>query len=655
MKNKTFLPIITVLGTVLLLGILAGCAVVDDRDGLRMAQTQSEEPASGELIGQETVSVQTSAEAEMVQKELEKPAPMALSQTVEEKQSLDTPHADEVEEKLEPMTISQMMGEKRTPVELFSFSAKGADIRDVLLAISKESKVNIIVDPEIKGEVTVDLKDVTLEQALNQLLPQYGLDYKKEDNFVKVFKPKVEMQTKVFTLNYLATKRIGSRTITASTGAITQTGGTGAGVGGGIVGGGLAGGVGGTGVAGGGGAPAASFSTLIDSDTADIWDDIQDGLEAIIFGKPEYVTKSERLPDNRQLQTRITSRGGLIVEKAGGEEERRVTEIVSEQGTEREETIISRAVQMLEKGDSGKRLLINKVSSTIMVTDYPVNLNKVADFLEALEGSAQRQVVIRAKIVEVTLSDEYQMGIDWEFVQNEIRLKEFTLPLKGSHFKKSRGSFKFGEEITTTTGTTATVSTSVAFSDVIDALSKQGKIRVLSSPRVATLNNQKAIIKVARQDVFFSQFGVAGGLTGGGAPSILPATVDIGIILDVLPQIGSDGTLTMSIHPSVSEKVGEVPNPAGGTFPIVDIRETDTTVKIADGQTAIIGGLMRESTDEQKKGVPGLKSIPLLGRLFSHNTITKKNAELVIMLTPTILVGRVVEELSREERDRLQL
>ncbi|HHT9127065.1 MAG TPA: secretin and TonB N-terminal domain-containing protein [Candidatus Brocadiia bacterium] len=655
MKNKTFLPIITVLGTVLLLGILAGCAVVDDKDSLRMVQTQSEEPASDELIGQETVSVQTSAEAEMIQKELEKPAPMALSQTVEEKQSLDTPHADEVEEKLEPMTISQMMGEKRTPVELFSFSAKGADIRDVLLAISKESKVNIIVDPEIKGEVTVDLKDVTLEQALNQLLPQYGLDYKREDNFVKVFKPKVEMQTKVFTLNYLATKRIGSRTITASTGAITQTGGTGAGVGGGIVGGGLAGGVGGAGVAGGGGAPAASFSTLIDSDTADIWDDIQDGLEAIIFGKPEYVTKSERLPDNRQLQTRITSRGGLIVEKAGGEEEKRVTEIVSEQGTEREETIISRAVQMLEKGDSGKRLLINKVSSTIMVTDYPVNLNKVADFLEALEGSAQRQVVIRAKIVEVTLSDEYQMGIDWEFVQNEIRLKEFTLPLKGSHFKKSRGSFKFGEEITTTTGTTAAVSTSVAFSDVIDALSKQGKIRVLSSPRVATLNNQKAIIKVARQDVFFSQFGVAGGLTGGGAPSILPATVDIGIILDVLPQIGSDGTLTMSIHPSVSEKVGEVPNPAGGTFPIVDIRETDTTVKIADGQTAIIGGLMRESTDEQKKGVPGLKSIPLLGRLFSHNTITKKNAELVIMLTPTILVGRVVDELSREERERLQL
>lgn len=618
MKDKIFLPVIIVLGATCL---LTGCASVGDKDGSKLAQDPSSVEAP--LVKLEAIPAQEGVE--MVHKELEKPAPKGFSQVVEEKVGATGQSPLQSEgEKLEPMAISQIMDEKRAPVELFSFSAKGADIRDVLLAISKESKMNIIVDPEVKGEVTVDLKDVTLEQALNQILPQYGLDYKKEANFVRVFKPRIEMQTRVFTLDYLATKRIGSRTITASTGAITQTGGGGVGGGvGGIGGGGFAGGVGGAGAAGGGGAPAASFSTLIDSDSADIWCDIQDGLEAIIFGKPEYVTKSERLPDNRQLQTRITSRGGLD-----------------------------------EKGDSGKRLLINKVSSTIVVTDYPENLNRVAEFLETLEGSAHRQVVIRAKIIEVTLSDEYQMGIDWEFIQNEIRLKDFTIPLSGSHFRKSSGSFKFGKETTATTGTTGTTavtSTSVAFSDIIGALSKQGKIRVLSSPRIATLNNQKAIIKVARQDVFFSQFGVSGGLGGAGAPSILPATVDIGIILDVLPQIGNDGTLTMSIHPSVSEKVGEVPNPAGGTFPIVDIRETDTTVRIADGQTAIIGGLMRESTDEQKIGVPGLKSIPLLGKLFSHTAITKKNAELVIMLTPTILVGKAVEELSGEERERLQL
>ncbi|HLG30937.1 MAG TPA: hypothetical protein VI387_12065, partial [Candidatus Brocadiales bacterium] len=388
---------------------------------------------------------------------------------------------------------------------------------------------------------------------------------------------------------------------------------------------------------------------------------IQDGLESIIFGRPKPEYKTEKLSDGTQLLTRITSRGGMKTEEVGGETKTVTEEKSSYFGPSITEWTTTNVPQILEKGDTGKRLLINKISSTIMVTDYLANLNKIAEFLETLEGSAHRQVVIRAKIIEVTLSDEYQMGIDWEFIQNELRLKDFTIPLSGSSFLKSSGSFKFGKETTATTGTTgttgttATVSTSVAFSDVIDALSKLGKIKVLSSPRIATLNNQKAIIKVARQDVFFSQFGVSGGLGGSAAPSILPATVDIGIILDVLPQIGNDGTLTMSIHPSISEKVGEVPNPAGGTFPIVDIRETDTTVRIANGQTAIIGGLMRESTDEQKIGVPGLKSIPLLGKLFSHTVITKKNAELVIMLTPTILVGKAVEELSGEERERLQL
>lgn len=649
MQNKIFLPAIKVVGAVLLFGLLVGCEGMDVKDDASSGRVSSEK-----LLPLEWEMAPVQEGAEMIQEELEKPAPITISQIVEEKkpvrvQHVERPHEQgEGKEKPEPMTISQIMDEKRAPVELFSFSAKGADIRDVLLVISKESEVNIVVAPEIEGVVTVDLKKVTLGQALNQLLPQYGLDYKREDNFVSVFKPRIELQTRFFTLNYPATKRIGSRTITASTGATNQSGGETGGTGGGIggFGGGIGGGGGwgGTGSGGGGGTPAAGYSTLIDSDTADIWGDIQDGLEAIIFGRPTREYKDEKLSDGTQLKMRITSRGGMITEEVGGGE----TKTVKEEGQGKTEWTTTHAPYILEKGDSGKRLLINKVSGTIMVTDYPGNLNKVAEFLEVLEGAAHRQVVIRAKIVEVTLSDEYQLGIDWEFIQNELRLEDLIFSLGA----KPRGLIKFGEEKSTVVGGTGNTA---AFSDVIGALSKQGNVRVLSSPRIATLNNQKAIIKVARQDVFFTQsFGFAGGF-GGAAQSLQPATVDIGIVLDVLPQIGSDGTLTMSIHPSVSEKVDEVPNPAGGTFPIVDIRETNTTVRIADGQTAIIGGLMREFTDEQEKGIPGLKSIPLLGRLFSHTSVIKQNAELVIMLTPTILVGKTVDVLSNEERERLQL
>jgi MSHA type pilus biogenesis protein MshL len=624
MKNKVFMPIIC---AVLPLYLLVGCSTVDDKGGYGLAQVpyqkgwqEASVPSEKEpLVELEFIPVHE--DAEIVQKVIEEPTPMPLSQIVKEKQVLER---NEAEGKPEPMAISQIMDEKRPPEELFSFSAKGADIRDVLLAISKESKVNIIIDPEVEGDVTVDLKDVTLEQVLNQLLPQYGLDYEKEATFVRVFKPELKMQTRFFTLNYIATKRIGTRTITASTGATNMTAGMGGmgGGGGGGFGGGIGGGIGGFGGGGGmGGASATGLSTLIDADTADMWSDIQDGLEAIIFGKPEYITKSERLPDNTQLQTRITSRGGRVDEKT----------------------------------DSGKRLLINKLSNTIMVTDYPENLNRVAKYLKTVESAAQRQVVIRAKIIEVTLSDEYRMGIDWEFIQDELRLGDLTFEFTGTRFKKPTGTFKFGTEASTGSADAVSTVTSASFSDVIDMLSKQGRVRVLSSPRIATLNNQKAIIKVARQDVFFTQFGVAGGLSGEGEPTILPATVDIGIILDVLPQIGSDGMLTMSIHPSISEKVEDVPNPAGGTFPIVDIRETDTTVRMADGQTAIIGGLMRDFVDEREKGIPGLKSIPLLGRFFSHTEIIKEKRELVIMLTPTILEYGTVEVLTDEERERLEL
>ena len=201
MKNKVFMPIIC---AVFPLYLLVGCSAVDDKGGYGLAQVpyqkgwqEASVPSEkAPLVELEFIPVHE--DAEIVQKVLEEPAPMPLSQIVKEKQ---IPERSEAEGKPEPMAISQIMDEKRPPEEMFSFSAKGADIRDVLLAISKESKVNIIIDPEVEGDVTVDLKDVTLEQVLNQLLPQYGLDYEKEATFVRVFKPELKKQTRFFTLN----------------------------------------------------------------------------------------------------------------------------------------------------------------------------------------------------------------------------------------------------------------------------------------------------------------------------------------------------------------------------------------------------------------------------------------------------------------------
>jgi type II secretory pathway component GspD/PulD (secretin) len=125
-------------------------------------------------------------------------------------------------------------------------------------------------------------------------------------------------------------------------------------------------------------------------------------------------------------------------------------------------------------------------------------------------------------------------------------------------------------------------------------------------------------------------------------------TIDIGIILDVTPQIAEDGTIIMNIHPSITEKTGDKATPDGKTtFPLLSVRETDTTVKVKDGQTIIIAGLMAEKKEEGYVGVPILQSVPLLGGLFQYKTGTKKTSELVIMITPTLQVGKRVEDFTQ--------
>jgi len=126
-------------------------------------------------------------------------------------------------------------------------------------------------------------------------------------------------------------------------------------------------------------------------------------------------------------------------------------------------------------------------------------------------------------------------------------------------------------------------------------------------------------------------------------------TIDVGIILDVTPQIAEDGTIIMNIHPSITEKTGEKITPDGKTtFPLLSVRETDTTVKVRDGQTIIIAGLMQEKKEETYIGFPGLQSVPLLGGLFRYKTEKKRNSELVIMITPTLQVGKKVEDFTNK-------
>ena len=517
------------------------------------------------------------------------------------------------EEKLKELVVPQTEETKKIPEKLYSFSVRDADVQDILLAFSRESEFNIVIDPELSGRVTIDLKRVTMKEFLDAVLSPLGWTYSIDGRFVKIVRP--QMETRLFTLNYISTKRSGKREIYASTGGGLQTG---------ALAGQQAGVIPGQQTAISPSSSNTGYSNLTSVDEVDLWDEIEKGLEAIIFGSIDEKTKPVNSESGKMTLTRTDGKG--------------------------------------------KKLVINKSTGIILAADYPMNLNKIALFLETVEGSSQRQVTIQAKIMEVILSDAFREGINWQVIEGLPRFinlawglsdKTKTVGFPGGE----SGYFISGSSSGTSSGTLAQLpipgtfkispfggmfifgprGTDVILTDIMQAIQEQGDVKVLSSPTISTLNNQKAIIRVGNQDVFFITGAVATQTTV--TQFIQPMTIDIGIILDVTPQISEDGSIIMNIHPSVTDKLGDKLSPDGkSTFPLLSVRETDTTVKVRNGQTIIIAGLMQEKTEETYTGVPGLKSIPLLGSLFRYKSETKRNSELVIMITPTLQIGEKAEE-----------
>ena len=201
------------------------------------------------------------------------------------------------------------------------------------------------------------------------------------------------------------------------------------------------------------------------------------------------------------------------------------------------------------------------------------------------------------------------------------------------------------------------------FTALLDAMAQQGQINVLSSPKISTLNNQKAVIKVGRDEVFFEpEYNIERDELTGTTRSVLtgvtPQTVTVGVVLDVTPQIDADGTITMHIHPSVTNLVKvanfSVKGEVYATAPVIDVRETDTVVRARDGQAIIIAGMMQDKKKETVTKVPFLGDIPWLGPLFRRTEREKQKTELVIVLTPTVLVGKSIADISRDELKRLE-
>ncbi|MFP4561287.1 MAG: pilus (MSHA type) biogenesis protein MshL [Thiohalorhabdus sp.] len=472
--------------------------------------------------------------------------------------------------------------------ERFDVSAREAPIREVLLGLVDDTDYSVVIDPEVSGEVSLDLREVTVPEVLDFLARSYGYGVERVGQRFLV-RP-ADFQTRTFRVNYLTMDRSGSSQTRVSSGQVTQSGGDR------------------SGQTDNGGERVKGSRIETDSEE-DFWEQLQEGLEAILADSP---------------------------------------------------------------GDEN-RLVMHPGSGVVLVRAMPGTLREVGEYLEAVEGGAHRQVVIEAKILEVSLDDSFESGINWATLgrAGEAEIATRMAPSEDGGATVGEALVEGGEgqgllpqlQGLETEGVFSAAVAMDNFSSVLSLLETQGDVNVLSSPRVATVNNQKAVIKVGQDEFFLTDVELRDTFTSAGNRQNFDVDLDPffnGIALDVTPQVSGEGMVTLHVHPSVTEVTSQEKEFSLGEDRVFraplarsDVRESDSVVRARDGEIVVIGGLMSESSTENQNKVPVLGDIPLLGALFRHEETVKTKRELVILLRPRVVYGTPQDGDRRDDLRRM--
>jgi MSHA biogenesis protein MshL len=491
----------------------------------------------------------------------------------------------EVSQALMPAIEIALPEGKTAPLEpRFDLAVSNGAVRQVLMGLVEGTPYDIVLQPDVTGTVTLNLKNVTVPEALKAIRDAYGYEFTREGNRFTVLGR--GMQTRLFPVNYLNLVRKGKSDTRVSSGEVSQAGQSTAG---------------GTTAAGAAGTTARYSGVQVETQTqADFWQELRGALAAIV-------------------------------------------------GTE-----------------GGRKVVVNPAASLVIVRAMPEELRVVEEFLGVTHATVGRQVVLEAKILEVELNDGFQAGINWSKLgttgSTEITASQVgggtllsgagTSEIAGSSFTLDPGSGLFSSTDGTLTsafgGMFSLAAKGTNFSVFLEALKSQGEVHVLSSPRVATVNNQKAVIKVGTDEFFVT--GVTGGTTASATgvttePSVTLTPFFSGIALDVTPQVDAKSGIVLHIHPTVSAvtQKNKAFSVSGESFnlplALSSIQESDSIVRASSGQIIVIGGLMKEGSTDENASVPLLGDIPLLGNLFKHRKVTRIKKELVILLKPTVIAS----------------
>ncbi len=469
---------------------------------------------------------------------------------------------------LPPIEIKLPDG-KAAPVEpRFDLTISNAPARDVFMGLVEGTPYSMVVHPDVKGMVSLNLKEVTVPEALEAIRQVYGYEYRRDGNRYLILG--AEMQTRIFMVNYLNVTRSGTSNVNVGGGGIGGISSTG---------GGTTTTTTGTGTTGAGTVGGSGMVQVSTTSQSDFW---------------------------KNLTATLT---GLV-------------------GTE-----------------GGRKVIVNPQTGLVVVRAMPDELRVVEDYLGVTHATVNRQVVLEAKVIEVELKNEFQSGVNWSLVSRNYNGQLFNS--SGTVFGGGTAAGGAGGTISSQFGGIFSLLLQTNdFSLLIDALRGQGEVQILSSPRVSTVNNQKAVIKIGGEEFFVT--GVTSAVAATSTTSGTPATVTLnsffsGISLDVTPQIDEHNNIILHIHPSVStvsEKTKSF-SVSSETFSLPlalsTIQESDNIVRAQSGQIIVIGGLMKEASTDQDASVPVLADVPLVGALFRHKNITRIKKELIILLKPTTI------------------
>ncbi len=484
---------------------------------------------------------------------------------------------------LPPMPAPSASADAASAEAKFDLSVSNTPAQQVFLAIVSGTRYSMLLHPDVSGSISLNLKDVTVFDALEAIREMYGYEYKIDGT--RIYIQPLGLQTRIFHVNYLTGQREGKSILRVTSGSVsdTPTSTTGA-----------------TGVATNSTANRAAAldsSKVSMTSNADFWEELNKSLTAIV-------------------------------------------------GTEK-----------------GRSVVISPMSGVVVVRAMPDELRNVAAYLKASQLSIERQVILEAKIVEVQLSNSFQSGVNWAAFGSGPNSRASVGNLGPGTVLQTAGSLATGAtsvdltnntftapKIASTPGTDIATNTAAGlfgmafqtsnFAALLSFLESQGDVHVLSSPRIATLNNQKAVLKVGTDEFFVTN--VTNTTTTGtvttSTPSLTLQPFFSGIALDVTPRIDENGEIILHVHPSVSvvSTVTKTVEVGGGTLnlPLASssVSETDSIVRARDGQIVAIGGLMRQAASNDESGLPGLpKSV------FGQTSQTVQKRELVILIKPTIV------------------